>query len=158
MTAPDLDWVMPLAGLGPVWGLRRPLEVTWSVPKAPDGPVAVTVRFEPSPSAGGDEAGRGEDVDVVELSSTAAEAARLVSGELVYVFADPKTDVIFKKLFGQKTRRLDLSARVLGGEGRPSFPLDAAEIPVADADHPEAIEQHRQFVVEAGEVVVVHPV
>ncbi len=82
MTAPDLDWVTPLAGLGPVWGLRRPLEVTWSVPKAPDGPVAVTVRFEPSPSAGGDEAGRSEDVDVVELSSTAAEAARLVSGEL----------------------------------------------------------------------------
>lgn len=71
-----LDWLTPVAARGPVPGLARPLEVAWTVPKAPGGDVAVTVRFEPAAGAPGDEA------DVVELTATAAVAARLAAGEL----------------------------------------------------------------------------
>lgn len=83
MTAGPLDWVTPLADRGPVAGLRRPLVVAWSVPKAPGGDGAVTVRFEPAVApdhTAGD--GAGDEVDEVELTATAAVAGRLVAGEL----------------------------------------------------------------------------
>jgi hypothetical protein len=87
-----LDWLTPLREQGPVRGLTRPLQVSWSVPKAPGGEGAVTVRFEPAPGStgsaggdargGGDATGAGDGVDEVELSATAAVAGRLVAGEL----------------------------------------------------------------------------
>lgn len=79
MTAGSLDWVTPLVAQGPVAGLRRPLVVAWSVPKAPGGDGAVTVRFEPADVDG---AGAVDDVDEVELTATAVVAGRLVAGEL----------------------------------------------------------------------------
>jgi hypothetical protein len=73
-----LDWLTPLRERGPVRGLTRPLQVSWSVPKAPGGAAAVTVRFEPAPGS----TGTGDGADEVELSATAAVAGRLVAGEL----------------------------------------------------------------------------
>lgn len=84
MTDAPLDWLTPVQARGPVPGLTRPLEVAWSVPKAPGGDVAVTVRFEPlaAAAAGGGAAGGPDGPDVVELTATAAVAGRLVAGEL----------------------------------------------------------------------------
>ena len=88
MTAGPLDWVTPLADRGPVAGLRRPLVVAWSVPKAPGGDGAVTVRFEPAAPAdtvgggAGDQVDELGEVDEVELTATAAVAGRLVAGEV----------------------------------------------------------------------------
>lgn len=70
-----LDWLTPLAAQGPVPGLRRPLALTLSVPKTPDGDLRFTATFDPVDGADG-------ETDEVELTATLAVARSVASAEV----------------------------------------------------------------------------
>lgn len=75
--AEALDWLTPLSDRGPVPGLVRPLVITLSVPKTPDGDLGFTATFAP-----GGEDGSGGEADEVELTATLAVAEALAAGDV----------------------------------------------------------------------------